>query len=52
MSRYEDLQRKADALLKEGDALGVAGKKAESRRTLRKCLRVRMQARALLKQKP
>lgn len=35
------LTAKADALLHQGDALGVAGKRAEGRRTLRECRRVR-----------
>ena len=44
---YKTAKKKADALLKIGDALGVAGKRAESKRKLRKCRRLRMMQRKL-----
>lgn len=47
MPNYETVTRKADALLHEGDRLGIAGKGAESRATLRRCRRLRMKAKAL-----
>ncbi len=45
MPTYETLQRKADRLLKEGDAIGGA----EGRRKLRKCRRLRLAAREKLR---
>jgi hypothetical protein len=39
------LTRKADELLRRGDALMVSGKAAEGKRLLRKCRRLRLQAR-------
>lgn len=43
-TKYERLKAKADALLKEGDALIVSGKEADGKRKLRECVRVRMEA--------
>lgn len=50
MPQYETLQRKADELLKRGDALAKTNR-AESKRLLRKCRRLRLLARAMEKRK-
>jgi hypothetical protein len=46
LSKYETLQRKADELLKLGDSLSRTSP-AESKRLLRKCRRLRLEAKAL-----
>lgn len=45
MASKAALTRKADELLKRGDALMISGNKAEGKRLLRKCRRLRLEAR-------